>query len=697
MFAARKRLLSIVMILMGVSQIFLGAQDVTQVRDTLPAAIKQEHRFQAIPGEKTVLRSEVRRMVSAAGEADFIRYVQTLPGVASAAEGSSTYYVRGGDLGGNRFTVDGVTIYGASHLLGLASVFPTELVDNARFCRGGFSVEDSDATASHLRLVSLTPDDGEIKTAFQASNFIVGGLVNVPVVKGKVSFTGGLRVSPLPLEYSAIRNICGASADSLGKLKAAVYDVFGKLCWKFSTQDELSLSGFHSCDSYYYRQSVNSSVSMLWSNSYVNLQYQGRRDGGWSLNGQFYANEFHNRQGMEARLSESENSLAIRSSIQELVQQFTVTRQCNELLSVSFGERVKYARYNPGTSNKYSGNAVIFPTDYPLVDHASNHLIYSVYFQPELKKDRRYDFRATGQLNMYKRLNGSCQKVPEADLLCRINIVPWLYLESTADWRCQFHHVLEGIPIGWSVDLVVPSDEKFLPEYSTQYYLGLGIETESVKCSVGAYKKNISNLLFFRDSKSLFSSSLAGWENNIDIGVGTSWGVESMLECMAGPVDFRLSYTYSKTDRTFPNVNKGMSFPAKFDRRNILNCSSRYAMVDTRERSMGFTALVTWQSGHFETVPKGVFEETLLSGTGQTNIYIYSSVNNYRMPDYVRCDVGYYVDWAKNGHEHSLNVGVYNILNRHNPFMVFYDSEDRSWKQLSLIPIMPSISYRIEF
>ncbi|MBQ8070342.1 MAG: hypothetical protein IJ202_05800 [Bacteroidales bacterium] len=45
----------------------------------------------------------------------------------------------------------------------------------------------------------------------------------------------------------------------------------------------------------------------------------------------------------------------------------------------------------------------------------------------------------------------------------------------------------------------------------------------------------------------------------------------------------------------------------------------------------------------------------------------------------------------------TLNVGVYNLLNTHNPFMITYDQTDGEWKQISLLPIMPSFSYSIEF
>ena len=66
------------------------------------------------------------------------------------------------------------------------------------------------------------------------------------------------------------------------------------------------------------------------------------------------------------------------------------------------------------------------------------------------------------------------------------------------------------------------------------------------------------------------------------------------------------------------------------------------------------------------------------------------------MPPYMRLDVGIYFKF-KGKYPQMLNVGVYNVLNRHNPFSITYDDRSGQWRQISLLPIMPSISYSIEF
>jgi len=105
--------------------------------------------------------------------------------------------------------------------------------------------------------------------------------------------------------------------------------------------------------------------------------------------------------------------------------------------------------------------------------------------------------------------------------------------------------------------------------------------------------------------------------------------------------------------------------------------------------------LFTYQSGHWETVAAGEYEAYTLFGKEMTLDY-FTSVNNYEMPPYMRLDLGCVFDF-KARNPQTLNIGVYNVLNRHNPLTVIYDDRSREWRQVSLLPIMPSFSYRITF
>ena len=119
-------------------------------------------------------------------------------------------------------------------------------------------------------------------------------------------------------------------------------------------------------------------------------------------------------------------------------------------------------------------------------------------------------------------------------------------------------------------------------------------------------------------------------------------------------------------------------------------------MVDNQRYAIALTGLYTWQSGHWETVVVGEYPSLDFFNLVFPTLNYFKGVNNYEMPPYIRLDLGCNFTF-KGKHLQTLNLGVYNVLNRHNPFSVIYDDRSREWKQVSLIPVMPSFSYRILF
>ena len=47
--------------------------------------------------ERVVIQKDLTVLASPTGDPDFVKFIQTLPGVATGSDGSSSYYVRGGN------------------------------------------------------------------------------------------------------------------------------------------------------------------------------------------------------------------------------------------------------------------------------------------------------------------------------------------------------------------------------------------------------------------------------------------------------------------------------------------------------------------------------------------------------------------------------------------------------------------------
>jgi hypothetical protein len=170
----KKSFLAIIAITVVCWSVCAQEKDVT-LRDTLPAAVKISHyHLSRETGNRIIKLSEINTMVSATGEADAIKYIQTLPGIAIGAEGSSAFYVRGGNLGSNIITLDGVPVYGSSHLLGFSSAFSQEIISDTYFQVGGFTSEEGNLTASHISLTTKDGNSDEFRYKVSASNFLLG-------------------------------------------------------------------------------------------------------------------------------------------------------------------------------------------------------------------------------------------------------------------------------------------------------------------------------------------------------------------------------------------------------------------------------------------------------------------------------------------------------------------------------------------
>lgn len=652
-------------------------------------------------GTRIVKVDDFRNMVAATGDADVIKYIQTLPGVSTGGEGSSAFYVRGGNLGGNLLTLDGVPLYGSSHLLGFTSVYSPDIVSEAVFQVGGFTSEEGNLTASHVKLSSLDGSFEGLHGKLSVSNFLMGGSVSLPIIKGRLSFSGSVRISPIGWELEALKSLSSA-LDSIGRPKALVYDAFGKLNWKINERHSLSLSAFSSVDAYSYDYGANSKEHIEWGNLIGNLLYDGCLNDSWKVRAGVSYNQFSNAQGMAKKLGSTDNDLAVLGSLRE----FTASAQANldkEVFHYQGGFKIRSAHFDPGTSQRISGGSLLISSNSPAASHRTDCLTGMLHSQIELKKEDRFDFRVSGRLNYCRTnrkdvLEKSGSFDPEASLLARVNVTRWLGIEATADWTVQYYHTLEGIPLGWSLDLIVPSDNQFGPEKASQYYAGLFISAGKHRMSLGCYTKNMRGLVYFTDATALFSSAAAGWREKIDIGDGSSKGMEFLYEKVGEKLRYRLAYTYSKTDRTFSGVNNGVPFPAKFNRPHILNVSAEYSIAKSRSREIALNALFTYQSGHWETVAAGRYNGFLIKEPDRVSLKYMTTVNNFEMPAYIRADLGcrLSLNLDKRVH-HYLNLGIYNLFNRHNPFNLTYDTGERTWKQVSLFPIMPSLNWTMEF
>ena len=65
------------------------------------------------------------------------------------------------------------------------------------------------------------------------------------------------------------------------------------------------------------------------------------------------------------------------------------------------------------------------------------------------------------------------------------------------------------------------------------------------------------------------------------------------------------------------------------------------------------------------------------------------------MKAYFRIDLAYTLKRVGAKTTNEFSFSVFNILNRHNPYTYF--RENNEWKQLSIVPIMPSVRWAVSW
>lgn len=631
-----------------------------------------------------------------AGEPDVIKLIQTLPGVSTGMEGTSAFYVRGGNLGNNAISLDGTTLYGTSHLLGLTGIVPVDVIDDSRFQVGSFLAEDGNFTASHVNMQSRSGSMTRASGSFSVSTTMAGLSFSTPIVKEKASLLVSARYAPLAWEYNMIRPYFSEGIKAPDSLKTIVADVFGKLTVKTGKRGELQLSTFYSMDAYRFSLTEKTTDLIRWRNLVGQAVYSYRYSDRLFLQARASINSYASLQAI-IRDEITPTTLQLLSGILEVHANVKgeYSLQAGRLFRGGFETRL--SRFNPGAYKQtwQQGSDV-------KIDNIHPALIYSIFGEYE-STGELMDFRLSFRGNLYhgERMT---RFDPEFRGMLRYHLSPGLDLQATIDHLVQYYHTLEGIPTGWSLDVKTPSGKLSPPEKSTQVYGGICWNKGPLLLTTGLYYKDMRNLVYFMDAKQLFGTAVSSWETKIDVGKGKSFGWEMQADMHMDKWEASLAYTLSKTDRKFPLLNEGHSFPAKFDRRHILSFSSQFNLGKADRFEHGPSTLVSFSSGHYETLKSGTYPALVMGMPPSDELYdylatrnYYSHPNNYHMPSYFRWDVAYYFQWHGQRVSHRLQAGIYNLTNRHNAATLYYDEEDATYKKLSIFPLMPSLNYVITF
>ena len=645
------------------------------------------------------------------GEVDILKTIQLLPGVQSSGEGNSGFYVRGGGPDQNLILLDEAVVYNASHLFGFFSVFNADAVKNINLIKGGMPANYGGRLSSVL---DISMKEGNMKELHGEGGIgVISSRLTLegPIVKDKSSFIVSGRRTYIDLLIKPF-------VKETSRFKGSgyhFYDLNAKFNYRFSDKDRLFVSGYFGRDVF----SLNSKDAGLvaeipWGNATVSARWNHLFSSKLFLNTTAVYSDYDFSFGAELEDFE----IKLLSGIKDIHLKTDLTWLPNPKHTVKFGASYTNHVFLPGSFSAQIGTTVVEQGD------ASEMYAHegAIYVNDEWKITdilsvnlglRGTGFMQIGPFNRYLHDNFGVvtdtvnyadgerivdYRFIEPRFSTRLLLNESTSLKASFTQNYQYIHMATISSVSLPTDLWVPSSSLVKPQMGVQYAAGIfkNFANNKYEASIEAYYKHLDNQIEYRDGATPGGDIGDNPDNSFEFGWGESYGVEFFLKKAVGDLSGWVGYTWSKTNRTFENINEGISFPAKYDRRHDLSVIASYKFSEHWSAS----AVFVYATGNAMTLPSSRY---FIDGN-IVNEYVQR--NSMRMTNYHRADISATYKLKKGKFfDSSLNLSVYNVYNRKNPYFIYFDNEGSiidgdfttTAKQVSLFPALPSISWNFSF
>ena len=700
--------------------------DETEVLDEVEVNAKRGENVNSTKvGQMELEMDKIKTLPAFMGEVDIIKTIQLLPGVSSVSEGGQGFYVRGGGPDQNLVLLDEAQVYNASHLFGFFSVFNSDAIKSVNIIKGGMPANFGGRISSVLEVKMNEGNSKKFK--------IKGGLGLIssrltfegPIVKDKGSFIVSFRRTYIDV---LMKTFIPKSSPFSGS-GYYFYDFNLKANYRLGKKDKLFLSGYYGKDQFIFgNKSDNFSVRMPWGNAISAIRW----------NHIFNSKLFMNVTGtftdyLFSFNSEQDNfKFSLESGIRDVGGKVDFSYFASTRHKLKWGAEYLYHTFTP-TSVSASQEDTEFDTGeaQKLYSHES-----AVYFLDEFDLNEKIRFNAGLRYSMYqfvgpfKRfmnspINGSDVVIQynKGDLIKfyqgfepRISM-RWLLTKNSSikagyAYNYQYVHLTSLSAVSLPTDIWFPTTDIAKPQQGWQTSLGYfqNFKENKYEAAIEVYYKGMKNLVEFAQGALPSDNVNDNTDNLLVFGTGWSYGAEFFIKKVSGKLTGWIGYTWAKTERKFPDLQKEV-FPAKYDRRHDLTVVAGYKLNDR----WTFGASFIYASGNTLTLPNSWYVQD------QNILFNYGLRNSTRMAPYHRLDIsatlydrptkkktnpdtGETME-VKRKCRSNWNFSIYNVYNRANPYFLYIDNQGGlltndfkiSVKQVTLFPIIPSATWNFEF
>jgi hypothetical protein len=513
-------------------------------------------------------------------------------------------------------------------------------------------------------------------------------MIEGPIIKNKMSFM----VSGRRTYYDLLMKPFVKKVTNGGSLVLNFYDLNGKINYKISERDHVYISAYMGSDKFGIRDKTDGesyNAGIKWGN------ITGVARWNHLFNQKLFGNltAYYSRYlfDLSSGYSGTGNDFTMRyfSGIHDWAGKYDFDYIPNNKHYIKMGAGGIYHTYTPGATQLKGTGITTVDSISKLNSFEANVYVEDDYLVTDKLKVNiglhvnAFSVRSKNYLSFQPRVSG------------RYIIFERTSVKASYAKMNQYIHLLSNSGVGLPTDLWVPATDKILPMQSDQVAVGIAHNTTNdIEISVEGFYKIMKNVLEYKNGANFILSG-SSWENKVVQGDGKAYGGEFFIHKKAGKTTGILSYTLSWSNRYFDALNEGKAFPYKYDRRHDFKVAVAHKLSDKIELSAEWI----FGTGNAMSIPTSKYYSSLESGENGSYSYYYPSRNNYRMASYHRLDIGARFTKVKKNGTREWVLGIYNLYNRKNPFFIFTQENNgaTTFKQVSLLGIIPSISYNFKF
>ncbi len=653
---------------------------------------KDDNLTKATMGTEVLNMKDISKVPVIFGEKDLLKTIQLLPGVKSAGEGSSGFYVRGGSADQNLILLDEAPVYNASHLLGFFSTFNSDAVKDATIIKGNSPTQYGGRLSSVL--------DVKMKEGNNKDFNVSGGL---GLISSRVSIEGPIEKEKSSFIVSGRRTYADVFLVAAPDFKDNVlyfYDVNTKANFKINDKNRLYLSGYFGRDVL----SFSNSFGIDWGNSTGTLRWNN------IVNSKLFSNTslIYSKYNYNIKIKNGETDFNINSNIRDWNLKQDFSYYLNPKNAIRFGVNFIHHNIAPSTFTGTVNNS--------LSKEGRQSLENALYINNNYKASDVLTLDYGIRLSAYTLLGGATYNIynkgvkTESIVLAKgvagktyYNLEPRL----TANYRIndvssikagiarntQHLHLLSNSTASNPTDQWIGNSYNIKPEIADQISLGYSknFSDNNYELGVEVYYKNLQNQVDYKEAADV--NTAPDVESELLFGKGRAYGLEIIAKKKSGALTGWISYTLSKSERLIEGINNNNWYNAKQDRTHDIAIVGIYQLTP----KWSFSSVFVYNTGNAVTFPTGKYN------VGGQTLFQYSNRNANRMPNNHRLDFSATYERPKKGrYQSTWNFSLYNVYGRENAYSISFqddpnDATKTQSEQTALFRWVPSVTYNFKF